>query len=102
MVIIYLKSGGFFNTRRKLFGYLLRRIHVARRCVYCGKAPVTGNKISHSNIKTKIRHFPNLQKVRGFVDGITQRVYACTRCLRSGFLEKPRVSRYKPEAQPAT
>ena len=65
---------------------------MARQCVYCGKMPVTGNKISHSNIKTKIRHFPNLQKVRAFLDGINQRVYACTRCLRSGAVTKPKVN----------
>ncbi|MFM8314741.1 MAG: 50S ribosomal protein L28 [Deltaproteobacteria bacterium] len=62
---------------------------MARRCAICEKVPVTGNKISHSNIKTKIRHFPNLQKVRAVIDGVTQRVYACTRCLRSGFINKP-------------
>ena len=65
---------------------------MSRACSYCGKSPVTGNKISHSNIKTKIRHYPNLQKVRAFLDGINQRVYACTRCLRSGSVVKPRVS----------
>lgn len=70
---------------------------MARRCVYCGKQPVTGNKISHSNIKTKTRHYPNLQKVRAFFEGINQRVYACTRCLRSGLVAKPRVN-----ARPAT
>jgi large subunit ribosomal protein L28 len=64
---------------------------VARRCAYCEKSPVTGNKISHSNIKTKKRHYPNLQKVRAYLDGIAQRVYVCTRCLRSGLLQKPMV-----------
>ncbi len=66
---------------------------MARRCEFCGKSPVVGNKISHSNIKTKIRHIPNLQKVRAMIDGVTQRVYACTRCLRSGFLAKPLVQK---------
>ncbi len=59
------------------------------RCHYCEKVPVTGNKISHSNIKTKTRYFPNLQRVRAFVNGISRRVYVCTRCLRSGLLTKP-------------
>jgi large subunit ribosomal protein L28 len=67
---------------------------VARRCVYCGKTPVVGNKISHSNIKTKTRYYPNLQKTRAYFEGIVQRVYACTRCLRSGFLQKPPVRKY--------
>lgn len=65
---------------------------MARRCAYCGKQPVSGNKISHSNIKTRIRFFPNLQRVRAFLDGINQRVYACTRCIRSGSVTKPAVT----------
>lgn len=73
---------------------------MARRCVYCDKTPVVGNKISHSNIKTKTRHFPNLQKVRAFLDGVVQRVYICTRCLRSGKMVKPPVSSYVKAAQP--
>lgn len=64
---------------------------MARTCHYCEKKPVVGNKISHSNIKTKVRHFPNLQKVRALIDGIATRVYVCTRCLRSGLLQKPLV-----------
>jgi len=66
---------------------------VARRCIYCEKRPVVGNKISHSNIKTKTKHFPNLQKIRAYVDGITRSVYACTRCMRSGVALKPPVRR---------
>ncbi len=69
---------------------------MARRCFYCEKRPVVGNKVSHSNIKTKTRHMPNLQKVRASIDGLTQRVYACTRCLRSGILLKPLVSKRRP------
>lgn len=72
---------------------------MARVCVFCDKKPVVGNKISHSNIKTKTRHTPNLQKVRAFVDGVAQRVYACTRCLRSGRLTKPPVN-LRPKPMP--
>jgi large subunit ribosomal protein L28 len=32
-----------------------------------GKKPITGNKVSHSNIKTKRRFLPNLQKKRFFL-----------------------------------
>jgi len=37
---------------------------MARRCVLTGKRPNVGNKVSHSNIKTKKRQLPNLQKRR--------------------------------------
>ncbi|NBX93810.1 MAG: 50S ribosomal protein L28 [Proteobacteria bacterium] len=66
---------------------------MARRCVFCEKSPVVGHKVSHSNIKTKVRMFPNLQKVRATLNGVVQRVYVCTRCLRSGFLAKPLVTK---------
>ena len=32
-----------------------------------GKKPITGNKVSHSNIKTKRRFLPNLQTKRFFL-----------------------------------
>jgi large subunit ribosomal protein L28 len=40
---------------------------MARVCQVTGKIPVTGNKISHSNIKTKRRFLPNLQTKRYYL-----------------------------------
>ena len=40
---------------------------MARVCQVTGKKPVTGNKVSHSNIKTKRRFLPNLQTKRYFL-----------------------------------
>ena len=37
---------------------------MARRCDLTGKRPNTANKVSHSNIKTKKRQYPNLQTRR--------------------------------------
>ncbi len=39
---------------------------MARVCQVTGKKPVTGNSVSHSNIKTKRRFLPNLQTKRFF------------------------------------
>ncbi len=39
---------------------------MARVCQLTGKRPITGNKVSHSNIKTKRRFLPNLQTKRYF------------------------------------
>lgn len=39
---------------------------MARVCQVTGKRPVTGNTVSHSNIKTKRRFLPNLQTKRFF------------------------------------
>jgi large subunit ribosomal protein L28 len=40
---------------------------MARVCQITGKVPVGGNKVSHSNVKTKRRFLPNLQKKRFFL-----------------------------------
>jgi large subunit ribosomal protein L28 len=40
---------------------------MARVCQVTGKVPVTGHKVSHSNIKTKRRFLPNLQVKRYFL-----------------------------------
>ncbi|OQA04956.1 MAG: 50S ribosomal protein L28 [bacterium ADurb.Bin400] len=44
-------------------------------CVLCRKRAKSGNAVSHSQIHTKRRFKPNLQKVGG--------VMVCTRCLRT-------------------
>jgi large subunit ribosomal protein L28 len=40
---------------------------MARVCQVTGKVPVTGHRVSHSNIKTKRRFLPNLQTKRFFL-----------------------------------
>ena len=57
-------------------------------CDICGKRHLSGNKVSHSNIKTRKQQGANVQKVRALVDGQVQRVKACTRCIRSGKITK--------------
>lgn len=61
---------------------------MAKQCKICGKKPVVGHKISHSNIKTKTRNFPNLQNVRAFFKGKVKQISVCTRCIRSGWIQK--------------
>lgn len=41
--------------------------NMARVCQVTGKRPVTGHKVSHSNIKSKRRFLPNLQTKRFFL-----------------------------------
>jgi large subunit ribosomal protein L28 len=61
---------------------------MAMTCDICGKGRLVGNKVSHSNIKTKKVQLPNLQRVKALVDGAPRRIRACTRCLRSGAVTK--------------
>ena len=41
---------------------------MARVCQVTGKAPMTGNNVSHANNKTKRRFLPNLQRRRFWVE----------------------------------
>lgn len=61
---------------------------MANRCEICGKGHLVGNKVSHSNIKTKRLQMPNIQSLRAIVKGVHRRVRACTRCIRSGKVVK--------------
>jgi large subunit ribosomal protein L28 len=61
---------------------------MANSCEICSKGRLVGNKVSHSNIKTKRVQRPNLQRVKALVDGAPRRIRVCTRCLRSGFVTK--------------
>lgn len=61
---------------------------MAKKCEVCGKGIAFGQQVSHSNIKTKRTWYPNLQRVRAIVDGKPKRIRVCTRCLRSGKVER--------------
>ena len=61
---------------------------MARRCEICGKGRMTGNRVSHSNIKTKRVSYPNLQRIRMLKNGRVVRGTVCTRCIRSGKVVK--------------
>ena len=41
---------------------------MSRVCQVTGKKPMHGNNVSHSNIKTRMRQLPNIQKRRFWVD----------------------------------
>jgi large subunit ribosomal protein L28 len=44
-----------------------KKIIMARVCQLTGKRPITGNTVSHSNIKTRRRFLPNLQTKKYFL-----------------------------------
>ncbi|MBQ7529080.1 50S ribosomal protein L28 [bacterium] len=57
---------------------------MSKVCDVCGKGPATGNKVSHSNRRTRRRWLPNLHKINILEDnGAPKSVKVCTRCLRS-------------------
>ncbi len=57
-------------------------------CEVCEKGLMVGHKVSHSNRKSSKAWAPNVQKVRVLVAGRPMRLNVCTRCLRSGNVER--------------
>ena len=56
---------------------------MSKKCEICGKAQVTGNQVSHSNIHTKRKWNPNIQTVRVNDNGTVRKMNVCTRCIKS-------------------
>ena len=61
---------------------------MARVCEVCSKGPRFGNNVSHAHNVTRKIWYPNLQRVRARVKGTVKRIRVCTRCIRSGKVEK--------------
>ena len=58
------------------------------KCQFCEKELVFGNNVSHSNRKTSRTWKPNIRKVKAVVNGTHTTVYVCSRCLRSGKVQR--------------
>ena len=56
---------------------------MAKQCVLTGKKPLTGNKVSHANNKTKRRFLPNLHNKRVLVDGKWIRLKLSAKAIRN-------------------
>lgn len=62
---------------------------MARVCERCGKKTIFGHNVSHAHNLTNRDFKPNLQSVRVKLEtGGTRRMRICTRCLRSGSVQK--------------
>ena len=61
---------------------------MSRKCAICGKGPQVGNNVSHAHNLTKTRWMPNIRKMRIVEKGTTRNAYVCTRCLKSGRVNK--------------
>ena len=61
---------------------------MANLCEICGKGERSGNNVSHSHLKTKRTWKPNIQRVKGVINGEIQKINVCTRCLRSGKIQR--------------
>ncbi|MDO5707714.1 MAG: 50S ribosomal protein L28 [Andreesenia angusta] len=61
---------------------------MAKACSVCGKGTSTGNQITFSHRKSRRTWKPNLRRVKALVDGSPKTINVCTRCLRSGKVER--------------
>ncbi|NQS99717.1 MAG: 50S ribosomal protein L28 [Candidatus Omnitrophica bacterium] len=74
---------------------------MARICFICGKKPQAGRSIKRRGLAkkkggvcrkitgiTKRFFAPNLQKVKTIINGTVRRRYLCTRCLKTGKVQK--------------
>jgi large subunit ribosomal protein L28 len=53
------------------------------KCEICSKSTKFGRSISRSKKSTNRQFKPNVQRKRVMIDGRMQRIYICTRCLRT-------------------
>lgn len=63
---------------------------MANICVICDKRPQVVNNVSNANNKTKRWVYPNVQKIRFTLKGqkSIKRGAVCTKCMKSGKIEK--------------
>ena len=58
------------------------------KCEVCGKGKVFSNEVSHWNINSSRTYCANLRSVKAVVDGTPKKINVCSRCLRSGLVER--------------
>ncbi|NLO74637.1 MAG: 50S ribosomal protein L28 [candidate division WS1 bacterium] len=57
---------------------------MSKVCEICGKRPAAGNRVSHSNRRTRRRWMPNLQRVKTQTERGRVHMRVCTSCLKAG------------------
>ena len=58
------------------------------KCDICGKSVTFGIKVSHSHRRSNRTYKPNVQRVKVLVNGTPKHLNVCTRCLRSGKVQR--------------
>lgn len=61
---------------------------MSRVCTVCGKGKMSGNSVSHSNVKTKRFTKANLHKVEIETNGKKKSQYVCTKCQKGSAKDK--------------
>ncbi len=58
------------------------------KCEICGKDVAFGIKVSHSHRRSNRTFKPNVQRVKVNLNGTPKHMHVCTRCLRSGKMQR--------------
>jgi large subunit ribosomal protein L28 len=66
----------------------LRRCLNMARCAICEKEKVFSLQVSHSHRKSARTWKPNIRSVRTVINGTPMKIQVCSRCLRSGLVER--------------
>lgn len=61
---------------------------IRNRCEICGRGATVAHQVSHAHNVSKRRKFPNIHRVHAVIHGAPRYIHACTRCLRSGRVQK--------------
>ena len=61
---------------------------MAKECSLCGKKGQYGAVVSHAHNVSKKKRHPNLHRIWAKVNGKRKRLFVCTKCLKSGKIEK--------------
>ncbi|MFO7957935.1 MAG: 50S ribosomal protein L28 [Candidatus Brocadiia bacterium] len=70
---------------------------MARECAICGRGSKSGGSVKQrgrakylggvgrrTTGRSKRQFKPNLQRVKALIDGTPKKIYACTKCIKSG------------------
>lgn len=58
------------------------------KCEICDKEVKFSMQVSHSHRRTSRTYRPNIQSVKAVVNGTPKKINVCTRCLRSGKVQR--------------
>ena len=86
--IMLVYSVFLFNEINIIIIILKEVSFMANGCEVCGKGKKYGNKVSFSNKTSRRSWSPNLIRIKAIVNGSPKRINVCTRCLRSGYVQR--------------
>ena len=58
------------------------------KCGFCGKGVSFGIQVSHSHRRSNRTFKPNIRRVKAIINKTSCHVNVCTRCLRSGRVQR--------------